>query len=188
MGKGDADAALLQRFVNTFNELDDSIYTHLLPPADGFIAGIDPEDWNLIRWKPACLPTRRSAISAIRIAGPLPRLYEMLALTYRWPMVDLRLLRLLPNEPASDLRPLAAAMFADPVLNNALVPAGYVRFAMAADDYDPICFDLNRPVGDDCPIIRLEHESILMHDRIGAHSTIFPTLRELMLAVIHSAA
>jgi hypothetical protein len=113
-------------------------------------------------------------------------LYETLVVSYRWPEVNLGVFRLLPNEPASDLQPLADAMFADPVLNNTFLPARYVRFALAVDAYDPICFDLNRMAHGDCPIVRLEHESILMHDTIGACDTLFATFRECVLAVIDS--
>jgi len=132
-------------------------------------------------------PTSPDAIAAVRTAGPLPALYETLALSYRWPEIDLRLLRLLPNEPAGDLQPLAGAMFADPVLSHALLPARYVRFALAADNYDAICFDLNHLAGGDCPIVRFEHESILRHDSVGKHRTLFRSFRELVLAVIQAA-
>jgi hypothetical protein len=98
----------------------------------------------------------------------------------------LGIFRLLANNAARDLQPLASAMLSDPVLNRTLIPAGYVRFALAEDDYDPICFDLNRFADGDCAIVRLEHESILMHDSIGVYNTIFPTFRELVRAVVQS--
>ena len=98
--------------------------------------------------------------------------------------VDLEIVRLLGNPPGDSLQPLANLMTSDPVLQTTLGPKGYVRFAMASDCYDPICFDVNRTAGDDCPIVRLNHESILMHDRIGDVSTIFDSFRDLVLAVL----
>lgn len=72
-------------------------------------------------------------------------------------------------------------------MNATLIPARYIRFAVATDSYDPICFDLNHAMDGDCPIIRLEHESILVHDSIGESDTVFTTFRKLITAVINSA-
>ncbi len=178
-------AALLERFVATFNRLDASTLTSdALPPAEFALNnGFDVEHYN---FRPIPVVAPSDALTAIRRIGSLPELFELLALSYRWPSVDLRVIRLLPNMPADDLRPLAAAMFCDPVLNATLLPARYVRFALATECYDPICFDLNRFKNGDCPVVRIGHESILMHDKIGAYATMFSTFRDLIVAVINS--
>jgi len=60
-----------------------------------------------------------------------------------------------------------------------------VRFALAPDCcYDPICFDLNHYSNGDCPIVRFEHESILMYDKIGEKKQLFPSFRKMMQAVV----
>ena len=179
------DAALIQRFVACFTRLDDSTFSHDEPPPQELSVGLDPIDWNSIRWQPAAISTASDAVGTIHRVGVLPRIYEQLVLSYRWPEVDLGLCRLLPNLPANDLQPLADAMFADPVLNNTLIPNGFSRFALAPNEcYDPICFDLNRFTNGDCPVVRLNHESILMHDTIGDVTTVFGSFRELMHAVL----
>ena len=179
------DTELIQRFVDCFVRLDDSTFSHDDPPLAEFADGIDPDDWNLIRWQPAAISTPMASLDAIRKVGALPELYEQLATSFRWPEVDLGICRLLPNSPADDLGPLAASMFADPVLNNTLIPNGFSRFAMAPDYcYDPICFDLNRFRDNDCPIVRLNHESVLSYDTIGDVVTVFGSFRELIYAVL----
>ena len=185
--KRDSNLALLQRFAKAFSRFDGHIYTHANPPADAFLDGIDADDWNVVRWRPLKRQTPPLAVSAIRFAGKLPTLYELFALSYRWPQVQLGACRLLANELATDLQPLANSMLIDPLLNQTLVPAHYVRFATATENYDPICFDLNRYAGDDCPIVRLDHESILMHESIGNTKTIFETFRELVVTVVQSS-
>jgi hypothetical protein len=50
-----------------------------------------------------------------------------------------------------------------------------------------MCFDLNSRQGDDCPIVQLEHESILCHDKIGKSWQRFPSFRDLMCATIDLA-
>ena len=182
------DADLIQRFVASFERLDDNMWMrHDSPPPEELSAGIDPEDWNRIRWRPAPIDTPRDALSILRerAGAELPRLYEHLVLSYRWLEVELRLFRLLANPPSTELKPLADRMFADPVLNNTLIPARFVRFALAPGGcYDPICFDLNHYSNGDCPIVRFEHESILCHDKIGDSERIFPSFRKMMQAVV----
>lgn len=179
------DAALIQRFVESFTRLDDSTYSHDEPPPPEFSAGTDPDDWIVIRWQPAAISTTPDALSLIRRVGVLPRLYEQLVLSYRWPEVDLSVCRLLPSLPANDLFPLSNSMFADSVVNNALVPNGFARFALAPNgSYDPICFDLNRLANGDCPVVRIDHECVLMRDTIGDATTVFGSFRELVNAVI----
>ncbi len=178
------DAALIQRFVDSFQRLDDFTYTADEPPPAALSLGPDPDDWNAIRWAPAAITTTPESLGDLPNHESLPTLYRQLALFFRWLSVDLEIVRLLGNPPGDGLQPLADLMTSDPVLENTLGPNGYVRFAMASDCYDPICFDVNRATNDDCPIVRLNHESILMHDRIGDVSMAFNSFRDLVLAVL----
>ena len=179
------DTELLQRFVDCFARLDDSTFTHDEPPPPELTVGLDPDDWNVIRWRPVATETSADALHVFANIGSLPTLYQQLILSHRWLAVDLHLFRLLGNPPATDLQPLSNLMFSDPVLTQTLVPKGYIRFGLAPNSsYDPICFDLNRFDSDDCPIVRLEHESILMHDTIGDVTTLFDTFRDLVFAVV----
>ena len=181
------DAGLLHRFVESFPLLDDlEWYEDALIPVD--LSCSDPVDSLVQRWKPAKINTPADALCDIRKGGqPLPSLFEQLATSYRWLEVDLGVCRLLANCPANDLAPLAREMFNDPVLNNTLLPAGFIRFAIAPNGcYDPICFDLSRMQDDDCPIVCLNHESILTDDKIGETATVFDSFRELVIEVINS--
>lgn len=186
MLEGKDDVLLVQRFVEKFPLVDRHAYTPANPPRDEFFGGIDKDDWNTILWKPASWNGGHRHLSPIRRIGSLPSLYEYLALNFRWPEVDLGICRLLPNEPGEDLQPLADCMFKDPIMKQILLPACLVRFAVSMD-YDPICFDCNHMQKSDCPVVRVEHESILVHGRIGQRTTLFGSVRELMLAVINAA-
>ena len=179
------DAKLLQCFADCFVRLDSDVRTHCNPPLPEFVTGIDPDDWDIVLWQPAALSTPHESLDSIRRVGVLPRLYEHLATSYRWPEVEIGVCHLLPNLPGDDLGPLGDSMFADPVLNNTLIPNGFSRFATAPNACcDPICFDLNRFANDDCPVVRLNHESILMHDTLGDVETVFGSFRELVHAVL----
>ncbi len=185
------DEELLALFVAAFRELDDLFYVEKSPPPQGLPVEADLEVGSVLRWRPVEIVTAPAELSAIhsRIGSRLPQLYEELILQYRWLQVDIGVCRLVPNEPSPDLHPLADAMLEDPVLNQTLLPARFVRFALGPDEsYDPICFDLNHwePKTSDCPVVRIAHEPILMHDTLGQIETMFSSFRELVNAVIQS--
>jgi hypothetical protein len=179
------DSKLLDDFVDAFVNLDDLICFHEEPPPELLFDCIDPDDWNVLRWKPAKLATQRNGIESLRCAGPLPTLFEQLALWYAWLDIDLGICRFFANPPTPGVDWLTNSMFGDPVMNKTLLPSRLVRFALAPDCcYDPICFDLSRFDGHDCPIIRFEHESILRNDRLGHREVLFESFRELVHAII----
>lgn len=178
------DAKLIQRFVDCFQRLDDSTYTHDEPPPPELNLGPDPDDWNALRWAPAAITTPTEALNIFPFTDSLPKIYLQIVLSYRWVEVDLHLLRFGGNPPGDGLQLLSESMFSDPVLTQTLKPNGYIRFGMAADCYDPICFDLNRALDGDCPVVQIDHESVLTHGKIGDVVTLFDTFRELVLAVL----
>ncbi|MFC1759443.1 hypothetical protein ACFL2H_11865 [Planctomycetota bacterium] len=190
------DVDLIRRFVSSFERLDDLDYfDEPEPPAelrweveedDGMCSG----PGRRIEWRPAAIDTPADALSIFddRVSARLPRLYKLLIQSYRWLEVHLESLCLFANPPGPDLQALFDQMYADPVLNYTLNPAGFVRFAMAASGcYDPVCFDLNQYHDGECPIVRFEHESILCFDKIGESEQIFSSFREMMESEIRIA-
>jgi hypothetical protein len=190
--KTQSDMELLDAFAESFSILDELFCPFDRPPPPVLVDATPAEECSHVRWHPRRLAAPRVRIDGLRRVGRLPQLFESFAETYAWLDVDLRICRLFANPPSTDCVDLSTAMFADPVLNNTLLPLRLVRFALAPDCcYDPVCFDLSNFDGDDCPIVRLEHESILMHDRIDKCEVIFDSFRDLVQAVIdlgHGAA
>jgi len=182
-----SDLELLNDFVNCFVKLDDSRYYADNPPPEQLSLGVNPDDWTEVRWAPASMATPAEFLSDLPFWEGLPDLYQQLVLSFRWLEVDLKIATLLENPPSCDLKPLAKRMNSDPVLQNTLSRNRLVPFARASCCYDPICFDLNRPSGKDCPIVRLNHESILMNDQVGEITAVADSFRDFVLAVIESA-
>src|SRR5438105_4540447 len=79
---------------------------------------------------PAAVITGEEALEELRaaIGTRLPRLYERLALTWRWPAVDASECSLLANPPGPGLSGLIERMRKDPALWETLIPAGFVQF------------------------------------------------------------
>ncbi|MBL4883927.1 MAG: hypothetical protein JKY95_05255 [Planctomycetaceae bacterium] len=181
---------LLRQFVDSFQRFDDMLVVDAAPL--DMIIEQDTDEWDswsneLSTWKPIPFETSPEALQSIytRIAGRFPTMYEQLILSYRWFEVDLKIIRLFANPSGPGLTGLTEAIFNDRILSNVLLPAGFVPFAKAADDnYDSICFDLNKLTQGDCPIIQFEHEAILSHSKIGKQWKRWDSFRDLMTEVV----
>jgi hypothetical protein len=131
----------------------------------------------------------------------LPKLYERLIVQWKWNPPEPSDEELLMDSPGSgypltfrflgngeDETPfhtLLKEMQKDKVIWNLLIQTRYVPFGRGGlQGYDPVCFDLNRKRGDDCPIVSLHHEEILCYDRIKIALEIASSFRELIQMVI----
>jgi hypothetical protein len=184
------DDELIARFVGTFCKLDDwQPFTHEEPPPDELSAGVDPNDWRRILWRPARVRVGAGELKGFRyrLQTKPPPLYEQLITSWRWLEVNLDRLRLFANPPGPGLSRLADRIFQDPVFESHLIANGLIPFAFEGN-YDPVCFDTNHPDADgDCPIIAFEHEAMLSFDRIGSSWTRWGSFRQLMMEMIEYA-
>lgn len=177
-----SDDDLIAAFVASFQS--DQFFTHDEPPPDELSTGVDPEDWNCIRWKPTRIETPKAELKLLYggLGGRFPPLYEQLVLTWRWLDVWLDKIRLFANPPGPTLNPLAKQMHRDPVFDEHLVSNGYFPFGFDIDNYNPVCFDTTRSHPDgDCIIRKFEHESMLTTDRIGESWVIWSSCRAMMM-------
>jgi hypothetical protein len=184
---GIRDDDLICRFVATFEQLDDLM---CLPsdPAPPELANEERDGWD--RWRPAAIATARGQLEALyqKLPGRFPALYEQLVLTHRWLEVHLQTVMLLANPPGPTLDGLAGAILGDPVLIATLLPAGLIPFGrVSGGGYDPMCFDLNSRKRGECPIIQVEHEAVLCHDRIGTTWPRYASFRDLVCDTIDLA-
>ncbi len=185
-----SDTKLLTQFVESFARLDDMLSPESVP--DELMVKPETETWEswwkFPCWQPLPVETNPAELEPLyqRIGRTFPPLYEQLLLSYLWLEVDLKLLRLFANPPGDNFAGLSEAIFADRILAEILIPAGYVPFGRASINYDPMCFDLNSrlPTGD-CPVVQFEHEAILCELRIGEQSQRWDSFRELMSDVVH---
>jgi hypothetical protein len=189
-----SDAALIDAFVGQFTKGEPlRLFREFSLPE-----GVTPEDvaplltepWNedgVATWRSKRIETPVSALQILYkvVPGPLPTLYEQLILTYQWAEVDLDTFRLLPNYPPS-LSGLAKTITADSVMFRVLSSHGFVQFGKGPDvNYDPVCFDLNERSPDgDCAIVRLDHEEILIRERIRIVAKVADSFRQLVLLAI----
>jgi hypothetical protein len=154
--------------------------------------GIDDSPYARPMWKPTTFATDRRALVPVyeALGGCFPPLFENLVLSYRWLEVDLAgFVCLLANPPAADLTPLLRNITANRIAANVLLPLGFVQFGRQfGDGSDFVCFDTARRQPDgDCPVVQIEHESVLCGGRVVDSSQIADSFRALVNAVIAKA-
>jgi hypothetical protein len=186
------DELLVERFVASFEKLDEMAAFENLDPIAWQLAIGDRDQYGRKRWRPIKVETEISSLEPIysRLPARFPRLFERLVLSYRWAEVDLQFYRLLANPPGPGLGGLLQEISKDSTLWKCLLKAGYIQFGKGADvDYDPVCFDISsRTKNADFGIVKIDHEQILCHDRIEIVAEMAPSFEALMLRTIDKAS
>jgi hypothetical protein len=178
-----SDAQLLQRFVEKFEELSDLLFCPNTDPiAKEFRTG--ESDGSRIRekWRPLKVATDPSALDGLHAKLParIPKLFEHLLLNYRWAEVDLDMFTLTANPIGHDLSRWLAEASRDTFLWNFHLSNGYIPFAKG-HDYDRICFETKtRKKGDECRIVKIDHEGVLVNERIVIVRELAPSFRLLV--------
>jgi hypothetical protein len=185
------ESSLIDRFVSTFEILDDMTAWDTDPVALSLAVGLPDQYYGFKHWKPVRIETLERHLEPLysKLPARFPRLFEGLVLAYRWTEVDLEFYRLLPNPPGEDLGGLFAAMSKDRFMWKCLIDAGYIRFAMGPDiDYAPVCFDISsRTKNRDYRIVKIDHEEILCNNRIKVVAELAPSFQQLVENTIQLA-
>jgi hypothetical protein len=180
-----SDEELLQRFVDRFEELSGlRFYPATDPIAREFRTGEIDGTRIEEKWRPVRVATAPSALDGLRAKLParIPTLFEHLLLNYRWADVDLDIFTLTANPIGNDLSRWLAEAARDEFLWNFHLRSGYIPFGKGPDmDYDRICFETRtRKRGDECRIVKIDHEEALCSERITIVRELAPSFRSLV--------
>jgi len=112
----------------------------------------------------------------------LPTSYRSLITRYIFPSFEFNPIILLANTGQTLYNELSSAIFRDRVLSQTLLKSGYAQFARpSCGDYDPVCFDFNRTAKNgECPIVRIDHERILLRSAAEISEEIAPSFAEML--------
>jgi hypothetical protein len=117
-----------------------------------------------------------------KLGHRLPTSYRSLVSRYLFPSFEFSPLILLANTGQSLYNELSTAVFRDRILSQTLLKNGFVQFARpSSGDYDPVCFDFNRPdERGECPVVRIDHEGILLKSAAEITEEIAPSFADLL--------
>jgi hypothetical protein len=120
----------------------------------------------------------------VHVPARLPRSYEYFLRHYRFSPFCLSGVDFYSNLGDDGTSDLVVAAMADRALHsvcfaNLMVPIG----RPAEGSYDPICFDL-REGGREAPLVRVDHEEVLVHDRVTVTGRISESILQLIQDVV----
>jgi hypothetical protein len=123
-----------------------------------------------------------------KLPFPFPPSFRSLVRRYVYPDFTIGTLWLFANTGEPLFHEMCDAIVRDKHLSQVLVRHGYLQFARPnTGDYDPICFDTRRRLkGGEYPIVRVAHEPILCHDRIGDVGEIAPSFLAFGINVVQT--
>lgn len=182
---------LLGQFVACWRKLDGCDLRESIDELSSSLPPDSPLRAQHQYWRPLQLATERSALEAVyaKLPARFPPLYEQLVLSYRWLEVDLQLYRLHANPPGPGLSGLLGRILKDEFLSGFLLRNGYIPFGKGTDmDYDQVCFDMNaRKKNREFEIVKLDHEEILLNERIRVVAKLAPSFEDLVNQTIQLA-
>ena len=183
---------LISQYISSLEKLDEmSVRPHIYPIAGSFAVG-EPNENGLVAWRPRRTITEPGQLDKLyaRLPAKFPPLFEYLLLNFRWAEVDLRTYTLMANPSGPDLEGFFREISRDPGLWEALIPAGFMRFAKGPSmDYDPVCFDMNsRKKNREMRVVKIDHEEILCNRRIKVVDELASSFEHLVLETIEKAS
>jgi hypothetical protein len=141
-------------------------------------------DWVNWQIRPAASNPWVTALEQ-RIPYPFPKLHSSLITRYRFAEMEVGSIMFFANTGQDVFHELRNRMFADPHLSPVLLTHGLLHFGHPfAGNYDSVCFDTRRASNGDAPIVRIDHEDILIRNgRITIVEEIGPSLRNFIARV-----
>lgn len=121
-----------------------------------------------------------------RLPSPFPSLYHFLITQFRFSEFEVGPVMFFANTGQQDVfHDLSRALFADEGIYPVLLQNGLLQFGQQAGGlYDPVCFDMKRRRDGDAPIVQLDHEDILIKNRIRVVKEIAPSFHNFVERVI----
>ncbi|NJD68916.1 MAG: SMI1/KNR4 family protein [candidate division NC10 bacterium] len=116
-----------------------------------------------------------------RLGLRFPAFFRALVSRYAFPVLDLGKVELFANLGDGSQYDLTVAPFRDPVMSPWLAEHRLLHIGFPCiGNYDPICFDLTNAGSPEPPIIKLEHEAILLARRTVGRAAIAPNFLALL--------
>jgi hypothetical protein len=121
------------------------------------------------------------------IPGPLPPSYRSLVTRYIFPAFEAGPLLLMANTGQDLYNEMSLMLVRNKALSFGLLENRLIQFARpVTGEYDPVCFDVNRPSPEgDYPIVRVNHEPLLTGNRPLIIDELAPSFRYFIERLLH---
>ncbi len=120
-----------------------------------------------------------------KLPFPFPPLYQELITRYRFAEFEVGPVMFLANTGATVFNELGRVIYRDNALSPKLLQSGLLQFGKAAGGrYDPVCFDMTHRRSGDAPLVTVDHEEVLVRNRIRVSTEIASTFRSFVEKVI----
>src|SRR5262249_17499185 len=141
---------------------------------------------GMVRWQVRPIATNPWVQELVqKLPHPLPGIYRSLVSRYRFCNFEIGPMMFFANSGHNLSFELVTSVFKDPSFFPTLHKHGYLEFGEAfGGNYDPICFDTERGRGGDAPVVQLDHEEILIRNRIRVVQEIAPSLSNFLRRAI----
>ncbi len=142
-----------------------------IDPSGNIISRIENTPW--VETLEASLPHR------------FPASFHSLLTRYTFPTFNAGGLSFFANTGIHSHDELSVAIFDDRIIADATLKAGYIQFARPeSGSYDPVCFDARRARSNrEFPIVRLDHEEMLCHDRVHISQQVADSFHRFAAAI-----
>jgi hypothetical protein len=143
----------------------------------------DPDywEWSIRRTDTSWIPEVEQ-----RLPHAFPAIFRSLVSRYIFPAFEWRKVSFFANTPEKigyEGHELRVAIFRDARLFDVLASNGYTQFGQpATGSYDPVCFGPTDRSGIDAPVVRLDHEDILIRGKIRQVQLLAPSFNQLISA------
>jgi hypothetical protein len=122
-----------------------------------------------------------------RIPFPLPRCFTDFVHHYTFEDFEICRLRHYDNYDGKERWCWQVALFADKPIFDICTSHRFLPIGQPEDsNYDRVCLDLNRLKSGDCPLVQLDHEAILLRDKIKVVAELAPSYKKLIQKVLAS--
>lgn len=117
-----------------------------------------------------------------RLPSPFPAAYRFLIRHFKFAQFEVGPIMFFANTGQREIfNDISRALFADEGMYPVLLKNGLIQFGrQAGGDYDPVCFDVKARREDDAPIVQLDHEDILVRNRVRIVKNVAASFHEFV--------
>jgi hypothetical protein len=117
-----------------------------------------------------------------RAGMAFPPLFRRFITSFRFHEFELGPILLFANTGQSNVwNDFSVSMFGDKYLYPSLIEGRFLQFGrQSTGDYDPTCFDMRGGGELDGPIVRIDHEDVLVRNRLTIVSEVAPSFRSII--------